>query len=479
MKTCIILEKMGIETKNSRCYTDMDSEERFLKMQQQRLFSNKTLVRLIIPLVIEQGLAVLVGMCDGVMVSSVGEAAISGVSLVDMINNVVLTLFAALATGGAVITSQYLGARQMENARRSIGQLVLMAGAFGFGAMGLCLALGRGMMRLFFGSIAPDVMEAGMIYFRITAISFPFIALYNAGAAIYRSAGNSKVSMKVSIGMNLINVGGNALCIYGLKMGVAGVALPTLVSRMVAAAVILFLAARPDQTLCLQGKNLVHIQTGMMKHILHIGVPSAFENSLFQLGRVVVVSMISLFGTCQTSANAVANNLDSLGVLIGQAMGLAMVTVVGQCIGAGDTDQAVYYTRKLMVWDYLFQGLSNLLILGFLPQLVGLYGTLSPETRELSLLLVRIHVTSAIVLWPASFVLPNALRASNDVRFTMVVSVASMVIFRIGFSWVLCVQLGYGAVGVWIAMVIDWICRTAFFVGRIISGKWKTKYVAG
>ena len=189
--------------------------------------------------------------------------------------------------------------------------------------------------------------------------------------------------------------------------------------------------------------------------------------------------MISLFGTCQTSANAVANNLDSLGVLIGQAMGLAMVTVVGQCIGAGDTDQAVYYTRKLMVWDYLFQGLSNLLILGFLPQLVGLYGTLSPETRELSLLLVRIHVTSAIVLWPASFVLPNALRASNDVRFTMVVSVASMVIFRIGFSWVLCVQLGYGAVGVWIAMVIDWICRTAFFVGRIISGKWKTKYVAG
>ncbi len=448
-------------------------------MEKQRLFSNKMLIRLIIPLVIEQGLTVLVGMCDGVMVSSVGEAAISGVSLVDMINNVVLTLFAALATGGAVVTSQYLGARQGENARRSIGQLVLMSGTFGLGAMALCLVLGRGMMRLFFGRIASDVMEAGLIYFRITALSFPFIALYNAGAAIFRSVGNSKVSMKVSIGMNMINVVGNALCIYGLKMGVAGVAIPTLVSRAVAAAVILYLAARPGQELTLQGKNLLHIQGSMMGKILNIGVPSAFENSLFQLGRVVVVSMIAGFATYQTSANAVANNLDSVGVIIGQAMGLAMVTVVGQCIGAADTDQAVYYIKKLMRWAYIFQGLSNALILILLPQLVGLYRTLSPEARELSFLLVRIHAGCAILLWPASFVLPNALRASNDVRFTMVVALASMAIFRIGFSWVLCVQMQYGAVGVWIAMVIDWVCRTAFFVGRLVSGKWKTKYLAG
>lgn len=223
------------------------------------LFTNAQLVRLIVPLVVEQGLTVLVGMCDGVMVSSVGEAAISGVSLVDMINNVVLTLFAALATGGAVVTSQYLGARQMESARRSVGQLVLMAAVFGLAAMAVCLLLGHGMMRLFFGSIEADVMAAGLLYFRITALSFPFIALYHAGAAIFRSLGNSRISMKVSILMNVINVGGNALCIYGLKMGVAGVAVPTLVSRAVAAAVILWLASRPDQPLCLRREDLCHI----------------------------------------------------------------------------------------------------------------------------------------------------------------------------------------------------------------------------
>ena len=309
-------------------------------MQKERLFTNKMLIRLIIPLMIEQGLSILVGMMDGMMVSSVGEAAISGVSLVDMINNVLLSLFAALATGGAVVTSQYLGARQMENANRSIGQLVLMSAVFGLIAMAVCLALGEGMMRLFFGSIEDDVMAAGLLYFRITALSFPFMALYNAGAAIFRSIGNSKVSMKVSLLMNVINVGGNALCIYGLHMDVAGVAIPTLVSRAVAAIVMLYLTAQPKQELYLQPKNLLHIQGGMMKNILHIGIPSAFENSLFQLGRVVVVSMIALFGTYQTSANAVANNLDGEGIIAGSAMGLAMVTVIGQCIGAEETEQA-------------------------------------------------------------------------------------------------------------------------------------------
>lgn len=434
------------------------------------------LVRLIVPLVIEQGLTMLVGMCDGVMVSTVGEAAISGVSLVDMINAVVLVLFAALATGGAVVTSQYLGARQYESAKKSVGQLVLMSFAFGVAAAVFCLLFAHPMMRLFFGSIEDDVMEAGLLYFRITALSFPFIALYNAGAAIFRSLGNSKVSMKVSVLMNFINVAGNALCILVLKMGVAGVAVPTLISRAVAAAVILYLAAKPNQELTLQASNLRGVQWNMMRNILHIGIPSAFENSLFQLGRVVVVSMIALFGTTQTSANAVANTLDGVGIIIGQAMGLAMVTVVGQSIGARDTNQAMYYVKKLMIWTYALQGLSNALILIFLKQLVGLYSSLSPETVQLSILLVTIHAGSAIFMWPLAFVLPNALRAANDVRFTMVVSIGSMIAWRISFSWLLCVQLGWGAVGVWIAMIIDWVCRIAFFVGRLISGKWKTQY---
>jgi len=446
-------------------------------MEQQRLFSNRKLMRLIVPLVIEQGLTILVGMCDGIMVSSVGESAISGVSLVDMINAVVLTLFAALATGGAVVTSQYLGARQGKSARTSAGQLVLMAAGLGLAAMVLCQVFAEGMMRLFFGSIDADVMAAGLVYLRITALSFPFIALYNAGAAIFRSVGNSKVSMKVSVLMNIINVSGNALCIFVLKMGVAGVAVPTLVSRAVAAVVILYLASRPGQELYLQKEGLFHVDSRMMRNILHIGIPSACENSFFQLGRLVVVSMIALFGTTQTSANAVANTLDGVGIIIGQAMGLAMVTVVGQCVGAGDMEQVKYYVKKLMRWTYLAIFVCNVLIIAFVNQLIGFYSSLSPETVALARRLVLMHSFFTIFLWPASFVLPNALRAANDVTFTMWVGVGSMISFRVVCSWILCVRLGWGATGVWIAMIVDWVCRVSFFVPRMLSGKWKTKYI--
>ena len=448
-------------------------------MEQQRLFSNQRLIRLIIPLVIEQGLTILVGMCDGVMVSSVGEAAISGVSLVDMINAVVLILFAALATGGAVVTSQFLGARQMEKAKKSAGQLVLMAGVLGSVSAVLCIVFARGLMKLFFGSIDQAVMDAGLIYLRITALSFPFIALYNAGAAMFRSTGNSKVSMQVSLLMNLINVVGNAFCIFVLKMGVAGVAIPTLVSRAVAAAVILAMAAQKKHELHLQRQWLTHIDRDMMGSILRIGIPSACENSIFQLGRLVVVSMIALFGTTQTSANAVANTLDGVGIIIGQAMGLAMVTVVGQSVGAGDLKQTSYYIKKLMLWTYVLMGISNGLLFLFVDQMVGLYSSLTPETVVLARTLVQIHSGFAILLWPVSFVLPNALRAANDVKFTMWVGVGSMILFRVVVSWFLCVQFQMGAIGVWIAMILDWVCRISFFLPRIFSGKWQTKYTAG
>lgn len=443
---------------------------------ENRLFSNKRLIRLIIPLVVEQGLTILVGMADGVMVSSVGEAAISGVSLVDMINAVILVLFAALATGGSVVTSQFLGARDREKAQRSVGQLVLMAIALGVATMVPCLIFDRQLMKLCFGAIEADVMAAGLKYLRITALSFPFIALYNAGAAIFRSSGNSKVSMQASMLMNIINVAGNAFCIYVLKWGVYGVAVPTLVSRMAAGIYMLWKVTRPRQELRLTRQGMSRLDGPMMGSILRIGVPSACENCFFSLGRLIVASMITLFGTSQVSANAVAGNIDRLGIIIGQAMGLAMVTVVGQCVGARDTDQANYYIKKLLRWTYLAQGLTNLLIVIFVGRLVDFYDTLGPDTRALAMQLSTMHASMAIVFWPVSFVLPNALRASNDVKFTMWVGIASMLICRILGSWVLCVQFEMGAVGVWIAMITDWVFRTAFFVPRVISGKWKSKY---
>lgn len=443
---------------------------------QQKLFSNKQLFRLIIPLVIEQGLTNLVGMADGVMISSVGEAAISGVSLVDMINAVILVLFAALATGGSVVTSQFIGAQDTEKAKRSVGQLILMAIGLGVLVMIPCLIFDEELLMLCFGAIAPDVKVAGLKYLRVTAISFPFIALYNAGAAIYRSKGNSRVSMQASMIMNLINVAGNAFCIFVLKWGVYGVAVPTLVSRAAAGIYMLYMVTKPNQELRLTKAGIDHIDRKMMGSILRIGIPSAMENCFFSLGRLIVASMITLFGTSQVSANAVAGNIDRLGILIGQAMGLAMVTVVGQCIGARDTEQAKHYIKKLLKWTYVAQGISNLMIILFVGQLVDLYSTLAPETRSLAMRLSTMHASFAIVFWPVSFVLPNALRASNDVKFTMWVGIGSMLLFRILGSWVMCVQLQWGATGVWIAMISDWVCRTAFFVPRVISGKWKEKY---
>lgn len=441
-------------------------------MKKERLFTNRQLLTLLWPLVIEQALEILVGMADTVMVSSVGEAAISGVSLVDMINQLIITLFGALATGGAVVTSQYLGAKRQEDAAKSAGQLVGLSALLGVGVAAFCLLTRTAQLRLFFGTITDDVMEACLVYFTITSLSFPFLALYNAGAAIFRSTGNSAVSMKVSVIVNAINFFGNAFCVFVLKMGVAGVAVPTLISRAVGAAIILALAAKPEYILHITPRTVTHLERSTARNILYIGIPSAFENSLFQLGRVLVVSMISLFGTVHISANAVANNLDAIGCIVGNAMGLAMITVIGRCVGAQDFEQVKYYTKKLLLWDYIAQGAVNVTVILLLNQILSLY-TLTPETRALSWTLVMIHDGCALLLWPAAFVLPNALRAANDVRFTMMASVVSMIVFRMGLSWILCVNMGLGAVGVWYAMIVDWICRIICFVTRFVTGTWK------
>ena len=437
------------------------------------LFSSEALMVLMVPLIIEQFLAAAVGMADTMMVSRAGEAAISGVSLVDMINKLIFQLLAALATGGAVVTSQFLGAKARHKASDSAGQLVLLSAVAGAAIMLFALVFSRPMMRLFFGQITDDVMDAGLLYLRIVALSYPFLALYNAGAALFRSMGNSKVSMQVSVIINVLNVIGNAVCVFGLGMGVAGVAIPSLVSYILGAALMIWLLRSPDMPLPVA--FTVRLRRDMAGSILRIGVPSAMENSVFQLGRIVVVSMISLFGTVQIAANAVANNLDGLAIIPGQAYELAMIAVVGRCIGARDIPQARYYTRRMMKGSYLSVGGVSLAMLAGLPLLLGLY-EISDATWQLSWLLVVIHLTMGILIWPASFVLPCALRAANDVKFPMWVSILSMAIWRLGFSYLLAVRLGWGAVGVWIAMVVDWICRTICFVGRWASGRWEHFY---
>ncbi len=435
------------------------------------LFSKVQLRKLIIPLIIEQILAVTVGMADTIMVSTVGEAAISGVSLVDMINGLLLAVFAALATGGAVVTAQYIGGRKIEKACESAKQLLIIAFVIAISIMVICLVVNRGILRLLFGSIDHDVMGNASTYFLISSLSFPFMALYSAGAALFRVMGNSKISMKVSILMNAINIVGNAICIYGLKMGVEGAAIPTLISRAVAAVVII--------KLIFNKQNQVHVRDlhmipdwKMIKNILHIGVPSGIENGLFQMGRLLVVSIIAKFDNIQIAANAVANSIDGMGCIAGQAMSLAMITVIGQCVGAQDENQVRYYTKKLLRLTYLITFIINSCILLSLPWILQIFN-LKAETRELSFILIMIHNGFAILLWPSAFTLPNALRACNDVKFVMYTSIFSMCMFRIVFSYIFGLGLGMGAIGVWIAMLMDWVFRVGCFIWRFASGAWR------
>lgn len=435
------------------------------------LFSKKDLWKLCVPLVFEQALAITVGMADTMMVSSVGEAAVSGVSLVDMINMLIFSVLAALATGGAVVTSQRIGAGKVDEACKSAKQLLYTVLIGSTCIMVLVVLVRNPLLRLFFGSIEADVMENALIYLLISAVSYPFLAVYNACAALFRSMGNSQITLKVSVVMNVINIVGNAICIFVLHMGVAGVAIPSLVSRAVAGIILYVLLQNPKHTVHFE-KESFSLDWKVIKNILYIGIPSGIENGIFQLGRVLVVSIISGFGTVQIAANGVANNLDALGCIIGQAMNLAMITVIGQCVGANDERQIRYYTKRILLMTYIPTIILNSCILLGLSPILRLYG-LSAETTDLAYKLVMIHDGCAMVLWPVAFVLPNMLRACNDVRFTMVVSIFSMFTFRIGFSYIIGVQMGMGAIGVWIAMVLDWIFRAALFIGRYLSGRWK------
>lgn len=435
------------------------------------MFHKQALKKLIIPLIIEQFLAVMVGMADIMMVSSAGEAAVSSVALVDLINSLILNIFAALATGGAVVASQAIGAKHQERAAHVANQLIYIVLAIALAIMGLVLLLKGPLLRLLFGQVEPDVMAGSLVYFTISAYSYPFIAVYSGGAALFRSMGNSRVTMYISLLMNGVNIAGNAIFVYGFGMGVAGVAWPSLISRALAAVIILCLLRDKRRIIYIRNLLSFRLDFPLMRSILRIGIPSSLENSVFQLGRVLLVSLISTFGTVQIAANAVANNLDSLGCIPGQAVSLAVITVVGQCIGAGDRRQATGYAKKLVGIAYLAMIALNTVILLTLPWTLKMYNV-SAETLQLSTWLVFIHDGFAMLLWPVAFVLPGALRAAGDVRFTMVVSVFSMWAFRILFSWILGSMLGWGAIGVWVAMLLDWVFRAAFFLWRFFSGRW-------
>ncbi len=443
--------------------------------QKNYLFSNTDLRKLILPLILEQALAITVGMADTMMISSVGEVAVSGVSLVDMINMLLFSVFSALATGGAVVVSQNIGARKLDEAKKAAKQLLAVVLFFSIVIAALTVIFRKGFLGLLFGKIEADVMDAAIIYLVISSISFPFLGVYNACAALFRAMGKTDITFKVSVLGNIINVVGNAVCIFIFHMGVAGVAIPSLISRAVMGSVLYALLRKPSYEIYFD-KERFRLDMGIVNKILYIGIPSSIENGLFHLGRVVVVSIISGFGTIQIAANGVANSLDSIGCIMGMAMNLAMITVIGQCVGADDKEQIKYYMKKLLVISYIGFSVINIPLLLGLNGVLTLYG-LGAETTRLAYILVMIHNGAAMLLWPMAFVFPYMLRACNDIRFPMVASIFSMFTFRFGFSLILGVHFGLGAIGVWIAMVIDWVFRIICFAARYLHRDWeKTMY---
>ncbi|MBO5724900.1 MAG: MATE family efflux transporter, partial [Lentisphaeria bacterium] len=430
------------------------------------LFTDRDIFRLVVPLFFEQLLFILVGSADTLMVAGLGEASISAVSLVNMFNNCIFSIIFAISTGGAVVVSQYLGARNFTRANESAKQLTAVILTIGL----LLLIAGeiflKEIVQLLYGNLAPDVHKGVLSYFRITLISIPFVAVYGGCAALFRAMNRTKTTMYISFISNIINVVGNALLIYVFCMGVAGAALATLLARIVSVSIILVLITDRTRTVFVDFRQGFRLSWTLVKKILCIGIPGGIENGVFQFGRVLVLGLIATFGTREIAANAVANTLDIFGCLCGSVFSLAVVTVIGRAVGAGDEGQVRYYVGKMMKWAYSAHISWNIIVLALTPLLLLCFSKIDVETRRLAWYLILIHNGLGMIMWPISFVFPNVLRSMNDVKVTMFISVGSMLAVRVGSSYLIADWIHSGVLAVWIAMVFDWIVRSSGFYLR-------------
>ena len=441
------------------------------------LFTRQALVALLLPLIAEQALSVTIGLADTLMVSSVGEAAVSGVSLVDSFNTLMIQVMSALATGGAVVTSQYIGHREPKNAKAAAAQILFVLASFSLVVAAVVVVGRHAILRGIFGSIDADVMRYAETYFLLSALSYPFIGLYNAGAALFRAQGNSKISMLSSLVMNVINIGGNAVLIFGFGMGVMGAALASLVSRAVSCLVVLWLLQRPACPLRVDGLRALAPDGGLIRRILRVGIPAGIENGMFQIGKLSVSSLTSTLGTAAIAANAVANTTTTFLNIPANAVGMAALTVVGQCLGAGEKEQAVYYSRRLLLTAYCGAWVMNLSAFLFANRFAISLFNLSPEAQTMALQVMVWFNFVSLFFWPSSFTLPNILRAAGDARFTMAVSILSMWVFRVGFCYVMVLGFHGRLLSIWMGMFLDWVFRSLCFFVRFARGRWMEQSV--
>ena len=435
------------------------------------LYTNKALLYLFIPLLVEYALEFFVGLADSIMVASLGEAAISGVSLVDFLIQLLIFSFSALATGGAVVAGQYLGDKQVDKAQNSATQLVWFSTILSTLLMIAVILLRQVLIGVLFGQIEADVWANADMYLYIVALSIPFIAIYNAGAAIFRTTNDASLPMKIMLVCDVLNILGNAFCIYYLGWDVRGVAIPTVISRILAALAVMYFVADEDYKLHIKRTFRHRFDTGILKKVLKVGIPYGIENGLFQLGRVLVLSIVSTFGTIAIAANSVGYAIGIFSVLPGFAINLGLTAVISNCVGANDYEQVRYYNKKCLVIVVLSHIVINLVIFIALPWILGIYN-LSAQTASMATEMIIWHGIFAIIIWPVSFTLPSTFRGAGDSKSVMYISLAVMFACRIGLSYVIADWMGIGVFGTWIAMFIDWYVRAGIYVYRYFSNKW-------
>ena len=426
--------------------------------------------KLLIPLMIENLLASFMGMADSMMVTRIGSAAISAVSLTDSINNLVIQLFSAMATGGTILCSQYIGSGDPKKANAAARQVVLSMTSIAIVITLFSEALNTQILRLVFGSVEPAVLSAAETYFRFTAASFPFLGLYQIGAAFYRAGGNSRFPMKVSVISNVMNIIGNAIFIFGFGWGVAGAAFSTLLSRILAAIILFVFLRKPKQVIVMRDYR-IQPDFDMIARILAIGIPSGIENSMFQFGKLAIQSTVSTLGTAAIAAQAMTNILENVNGIFGIGVGMCLMTVVGQTLGAGRKEEAKYYIVKLAGIAELGIIASCLLVYAFVGPITRLGGMETDSARMCIEMVGAITIVKPLV-WVLSFVPAYGMRAAGDVKFSMLVSTCTMWCCRVALCIFLVKAFGLGPIAVWYGMFADWTVRAVLFTWRFHSRKW-------
>ena len=435
------------------------------------MFTQKDLRRLIIPIFLDQLLLASVGIVSTLLLSYAGEAAVSGVSLVEMINVLIISILLAVSTGGTVVLAQIIGSKRLELAQKAASQMLLLTLMVALGFVGLVLVFNQAILSVLFGSVEPDVMRAARIYFIISSLSYPFMALYNSSAGLFRAMGNSRIPMIGSMILNIASVLGFGIAIFGFKAGITGVAIASLSARIFAALFLLRLNFKPELIVSLDKNKLLTWDKDIIQRILKVALPNSVENGVTQLGRVFLASIIALFGTAQITANGIVNSLGAFTISFSMALLFASVTVVGQCVGAKEYEQARFYAKKLMRQGQVMTLLLAVLSIVLLPALLQIY-TISEEARTMTYQVMILHNIIAVLFWTPGFMLASSLRAAGDARFTMIVSLTAMFIFRIPFAYFFAVVLDFGVMGVMMAMGVDWFYRFTINQIRLKGDKW-------